>query len=99
MAESFPRYAITVPGCQGPHSPATVVVVHRTEARGPGGLPVYEDATGRFRVQIIGGIAKPLVGTECHGLGCLQAFRLPGSTARRPDFEPQPSHRGRSPAM
>lgn len=93
MPESFARYAITIPGCQGPHSPATVVVVHRTEAFGPERLPVYEDESGRFRVQIIGGIAKPLVGTECHGQRCLQAFLLPPSTAR------QPSHMGRSPAL
>lgn len=83
MPESFARYAITVPGCEGPHSPATVVVVHRTEAHGPGGLPVYEDDTGRFRVQIIGGVAQPLADTDCHGQRCLQAFPMPPQTARQ----------------
>ncbi|UGQ12943.1 DUF6296 family protein [Yinghuangia sp. ASG 101] len=82
MTESFARYAITVPGREGPHSPATVVVVHRTEARGPGRLPVYEDDTGRFRVQIIGGVARPLADTDCHGQRCLQAFQMSSPDAR-----------------
>ncbi|HSA49251.1 MAG TPA: DUF6296 family protein [Yinghuangia sp.] len=82
------RYAITLPGCHGPHTPATVVIVHRTEARGPGRFPVYVDDTGLFRVQIVGGVAQPLVGTDSHGQRCLHALPLPPCASR------QPSHMG-----
>ncbi|MFJ3876114.1 DUF6296 family protein [Streptomyces sp. NPDC090077] len=44
------RYELTFPGDDGA-GPDTVVV-ERTEASGPGGHPVYADATGIVRAEI-----------------------------------------------
>ncbi|GAA0654322.1 hypothetical protein GCM10010193_00550 [Kitasatospora atroaurantiaca] len=40
------RYALTFPGSPGAHAPQDVVVVEATGASGPGGHPVYADASG-----------------------------------------------------
>lgn len=78
MPPTADRYAVTLPGGPGgPHTPPTVLTVHRTELHGPGDLPVYADASGRFRVQIAGDIARPLLGTQCFGHKLLHAVPLP----------------------
>ncbi len=46
------RYALTFPGTPGTQAPQDVVVVSRTSAKGPGGHPVYEDASGIVRAEI-----------------------------------------------
>ncbi|MFB6894706.1 DUF6296 family protein [Kitasatospora sp. NPDC056327] len=46
------RYALTFPGTPGTQAPQDVVVVERTSATGPGGHPVYEDASGIVRAEI-----------------------------------------------
>ncbi|MGW6916107.1 DUF6296 family protein [Kitasatospora sp. NPDC054939] len=46
------RFALTFPGTPGTQAPQDVVVVTRTSATGPGGYPVYEDATGIVRAEI-----------------------------------------------
>ncbi|MER6301687.1 DUF6296 family protein [Kitasatospora sp. NPDC001539] len=46
------RYALTFPGTPGTHAPQDVVEVSRTDAKGPGGHPVYQDATGIVRAEI-----------------------------------------------
>ncbi|MGW3041311.1 DUF6296 family protein [Kitasatospora sp. NPDC001159] len=46
------RYALTFPGTPGTHTPQDVVEVTRTDAKGPGGHPVYEDASGIVRAEI-----------------------------------------------
>ncbi|CAN3978639.1 DUF6296 family protein [Kitasatospora purpeofusca] len=46
------RYALTFPGTPGTQAPQDVVVVERTSAAGPGGHPVYEDASGIVRAEI-----------------------------------------------
>lgn len=48
------RYALTFPGTPGTQAPQDVVVVERTSAAGPGGHPVYEDASGIVRAEISG---------------------------------------------
>jgi hypothetical protein len=73
------RYAITLPTKRGrgPHMPATVLTVHRSDLRGPDNRPVYIDSTGRFRVLISGQIAEPVGNTDAHGHPCLHAVPLP----------------------
>lgn len=72
------RYAITLPGGPGgPHTPPTVLTVHRTELHGAGSLPVYVDDSGLFRVLIVGDIARPLGASEAYGHECLHAVPLP----------------------
>ncbi|MER6400425.1 MULTISPECIES: DUF6296 family protein [unclassified Kitasatospora] len=46
------RYVLTFPGTPGTQAPQDVVVVSRTSTTGPGGHPVYEDATGIVRAEI-----------------------------------------------
>ncbi|MEV4613282.1 DUF6296 family protein [Kitasatospora sp. NPDC049258] len=46
------RYALTFPGAPGAHAPQDVVVVELTGATGPGGHPVYADASGIVRAEI-----------------------------------------------
>lgn len=71
------RYAITLPSGRGPHIPATVHIVYRSDLRGPDDRPVYIDDTGSFRVLITGDIAEPLGDTDSHGHPCLHAVPLP----------------------
>jgi hypothetical protein len=54
------RYAVTVPGPPGGHAPPEVLVVRLTAETGPGGDPVYADATGRYRFRITGQTAQLL---------------------------------------
>jgi hypothetical protein len=64
------RYAVTVPPPGGSHAPPTVLVVHCVEEVGPGGGPVYQDASGEFRVEIDAGVARILsapAGVARHG--------------------------------
>ncbi|MGW0661651.1 DUF6296 family protein [Streptodolium elevatio] len=78
MPPTADRYAVTLTGGSGgPHTPPTVLTVHRTELHGPGGFPVYADASGLFRVQIAGDIARPLTGTDSFGHKLLHAVPLP----------------------
>ncbi|MEU9132764.1 DUF6296 family protein [Kitasatospora sp. NPDC048540] len=46
------RYALTFPGAPGTHAPQDVVVVEATGDTGPGGHPVYADASGIVRAEI-----------------------------------------------
>ncbi len=46
------RYALTFPGTPGGHAPQDVVVVTDTGSSGPGGYPVYADASGIVRAEI-----------------------------------------------
>jgi hypothetical protein len=46
------RYALTFPGGPEPDAPQDVVVVEPTGAEGPGGHPVYTDASGIVRAEI-----------------------------------------------
>ncbi|MGW4892934.1 DUF6296 family protein [Kitasatospora sp. NPDC004240] len=72
------RYAVTLPGPVAGHGPPTVVVVHVTDAVGPGGNLVRESADGTLRVEINGEVAM-VVGTPGRTIAhpCLQAARLP----------------------
>jgi hypothetical protein len=67
------RYSVTVPHGRGGHAPPETVVVHLTAEVGPGGDPVYCDATGEFRVQIADGAAWPLTSDE--GCGCRRCYQ------------------------
>ncbi|MFJ2864234.1 DUF6296 family protein [Kitasatospora sp. NPDC087314] len=72
------RYAVTLPGPIGGHAPPAVVVVHATDAVGPGGTLVWENADGDLRVEIFGEVATVLTapaGVLPHP--CLQAVPLP----------------------
>ncbi|WP_326846641.1 DUF6296 family protein [Streptomyces kaniharaensis] len=72
------RYAVTLPGVPGRHSPLEVVVVHATDEVTADGTPVYADKAGTLRVEIIGETARPLA--EPTGQGrhtCLHATPLP----------------------
>ncbi|MFJ4183727.1 DUF6296 family protein [Kitasatospora sp. NPDC089509] len=72
------RYAVTLPGPVCGHAPPAVVVVHRTDALGPGGGPVWASSDGTLRVEITGEVATVLsapVGTAPHP--CLHAVALP----------------------
>ncbi|MGW4895696.1 DUF6296 family protein [Kitasatospora sp. NPDC004240] len=72
------RYAVTLPGPVAGHGPPTVVVVHVTDAVGPGGNRVWESADGGLRVEISGEVAMVVAApgrTITHR--CLQAARLP----------------------
>ncbi|MFG2822465.1 DUF6296 family protein [Kitasatospora sp. NPDC048365] len=46
------RFALTFPGEPGGHAKQDVVVVEATGATGPGGHPVYADASGIVRAEI-----------------------------------------------
>jgi len=46
------RFALTLPGEPGAHADQDVVVVEDTGLTGPGGYPVYADATGIVRAEI-----------------------------------------------
>ncbi|MFJ9841342.1 DUF6296 family protein [Kitasatospora sp. NPDC101155] len=85
------RYAVTLPGPIGGHAPPAVVVVHATEAVGPGGSLVWESADGDLRVEITGEVATVLAapaGTQWHP--CLHAVSLP---PRAPDVRRAPADR------
>ncbi|MQS16807.1 hypothetical protein F7Q99_32625 [Streptomyces kaniharaensis] len=72
------RYAVTLPGPIGGHAPLSVVVVHATDAVGPGGGLVWENVDGDLRVEIFGEVANVLTapaGGSRHP--CLQAVPLP----------------------
>lgn len=74
------RYAVTLPGEPGRHCPPEVVVVHATTEVTANGAPMYADAAGTFRVEIVGETARPLaepVGQGRHT--CLHAVPLPCS--------------------
>ncbi|MCG6494245.1 DUF6296 family protein [Kitasatospora sp. A2-31] len=72
------RYAVTLPGPVGGHAPPAVVVVHATDAVGPGGGLIWEDAGGRLRVEIAGEVATVLEAPAgCGRHTCLQAVPLP----------------------
>ncbi|MFH8381787.1 DUF6296 family protein [Kitasatospora sp. NPDC018058] len=79
------RYAVTLPGPIGGHAPPAVVVVHATDAVGPGGTLVWESVEGDLRVEITGEVATVLAapaGTPNHP--CLHAVALPAGPL---DFE------------
>ncbi|GAA2752802.1 MULTISPECIES: DUF6296 family protein [Kitasatospora] len=46
------RFALTFPGEPGTHAEQDVVVVEDTGTTGPGGHPVYADASGIVRAEI-----------------------------------------------
>ncbi|MEV4557807.1 DUF6296 family protein [Kitasatospora sp. NPDC049285] len=46
------RFALTFPGEIGGHAAQDVVVVEATGAKGPGGYPVYADASGIVQAEI-----------------------------------------------
>ncbi|MFF2548847.1 DUF6296 family protein [Kitasatospora sp. NPDC058063] len=72
------RYAITLPGPPGSHGPPEVVLVQPTGEVTAEGRPVYADATGSLRVEIIGDIARPLTAGPGPGRHtCLHATALP----------------------
>ncbi|MFG3223797.1 DUF6296 family protein [Kitasatospora sp. NPDC048194] len=77
------RYAVTLPGPICGHAPPSVVVVHATEAVGPGGTLVWENTDGDLRVEISGEVATVLAapaGTPSHP--CLHAVPLPSRAPR-----------------
>ncbi|MEV7603100.1 DUF6296 family protein [Kitasatospora sp. NPDC089797] len=79
------RYAVTLPGPVCGHGPPSVVVVHRTEALGPGGGPVWESPGGELRVEIVGEVATVLsapAGAAPHP--CLHAVPLPDRAVPAP---------------
>ncbi|MFD4658805.1 DUF6296 family protein [Kitasatospora sp. NPDC058444] len=64
-----------VSGCQ---APPEVIVVHATGETTRDGQPVFADAAGTFRVEIVADIARPLAtiaGPGCHTI--LRALPLP----------------------
>ncbi|MEW1914568.1 DUF6296 family protein [Kitasatospora sp. NPDC085895] len=66
------------PGVPGRHGPPEVVIVHATGTLTANGAPVYANAPGTFRVEIIGEIARPLAEPAGPGLhACLHAVPLP----------------------
>ncbi|MFJ7278226.1 DUF6296 family protein [Kitasatospora sp. NPDC098663] len=73
------RYAIALPGAPGAHAAAHTVIVHLTDQLGPAREPVYEDATGLFRVQIRGTTAEVLAAPAEYGTihPCLEAVPMP----------------------
>ncbi|MFD0276397.1 DUF6296 family protein [Kitasatospora sp. NPDC127111] len=72
------RYAVTLPGPVGGHGPPDVVVVHATDAVGPGGKQVWENADGDLRVEINGEVATVLAAPAGDSLHpCLHAVPLP----------------------
>ncbi|MGW2254204.1 DUF6296 family protein [Kitasatospora sp. NPDC001660] len=74
----LPCYAITLPGPFGSHGPPEVVLVQPNGEVTADGHPVYADATGRLRVEIIGGVARPLIAGPGPGRHtCLHATALP----------------------
>lgn len=84
------RYAVTLPGVPGRHGPPEVAVVHATGEVTAAG-PVYADAAGTFRVEIIGDVARPLAepdGSTQHT--CLHAVPLPRAGPDRSTSDPNP---------
>ncbi|WP_380282818.1 DUF6296 family protein [Kitasatospora purpeofusca] len=78
MIDPYRRYAVTLPVTTGGHAPPSVVVVHPTDTRGPGGRPVWASADGGLRVEIAGRVATVLTapaGSARHP--CLDAVPLP----------------------
>ncbi|WP_045700293.1 DUF6296 family protein [Streptomyces rubellomurinus] len=72
------RYAVTLPGKVAGHGPPTVVVVHATDALGPGGTLVWESTDGEFRVEISGEVATVLATPDAQlRHPCLYAVELP----------------------
>ncbi len=73
------RYAIALPGPPGAHAAARTVIVHLTDQLGPAREPVYEDATGTFRVQISGTTAELLAAPAEYATihPCLEAAPMP----------------------
>ncbi|MFJ9847370.1 DUF6296 family protein [Kitasatospora sp. NPDC101155] len=72
------RYAVTLPGGPGRHSPLEVVIVHATGTATADGAPVYADTAGTFQVEITGDVARPLREPAEPGRHtCLHAQPLP----------------------
>ncbi|MEU8926278.1 DUF6296 family protein [Kitasatospora sp. NPDC048545] len=77
MDES-PRCAITIPGRPGSHGLPEVILVQATAQVTADGRPVYADAAGTLRVEIVGEVARPLtVGPEPGRIACLHATAIP----------------------
>ncbi|MFB6894046.1 DUF6296 family protein [Kitasatospora sp. NPDC056327] len=73
------RYAVALPGAPGGHARVRTVIVHRTDRIGPASEPVFEDATGRFRFEVGGGVAHVLELPQEYGTvhPCLEAVPMP----------------------
>ncbi|MFF5705096.1 DUF6296 family protein [Streptomyces sp. NPDC012794] len=77
---SVRRYELTFPGSDG--TGEDTVVLERTDAAGPGGHPVYADATGIVRAEISDRGEVRMLPSGGH-----QALSHPTSTRRLPDAD------------
>ncbi|MFG2825425.1 DUF6296 family protein [Kitasatospora sp. NPDC048365] len=83
-----PRYAVTLPGPFGSHSPPHIVIAEFTGSHTAAGAPVYGDTRTGLRVEIHAGAARVLdPGSHPAPPTCLHA--VPVGRARPPTGPPR----------